>query len=416
MRTRIQRLLRSQRCGIAPFTALLSGTLVAACGGGSPADPDIAPRITVTGVADQASYSEPVTITVAVDRGSYQATLDGAAFVSGQVVSAPGAHVLRVMARSGAASSDRSITFTIQGAPGGALIIRMLDLGANGAGGGGDAILLTDSMTGAQTHALVDAGPAGTNASQPSYVSQRLTALGVDTLAFLLLTHAHGDHFQGMPAVLANQAVTRFIHNNQARVLAEYNNLLTQAAAVVDSMIVPTSTRVLRLGGSPEAALVTVIPPLPNYLANPAADSDSINEGSIGAELRLGTFRMFFTGDGQVQANARWRTQFAALSQDVDILKAGHHGANDAVFDNGFNGASTWLVHTAPAVTLISANGTSHPRINALAHLLQASAGRTYCTNVHGEITVRVTRGGGYTVQVERNADFDCEPGTEATT
>jgi hypothetical protein len=39
-----------------------------------------------------------------------------------------------------------------------------------------------------------------------------------------------------------------------------------------------------------------------------------------------------------------------------------------------------------------------------------------YCTNVHGMITIRVTRAGTFTTSVEKNATLDCQPGTTATT
>jgi beta-lactamase superfamily II metal-dependent hydrolase len=291
----------------------------------------------------------------------------------------------------------------------------MLDLGANASGGGGDAIVLTDSTAGRQVHALIDAGPAGANASNPAFVRQQLQALGIDTLAFLLLTHAHGDHFEGIPAVLTAPHVVRFIHNNQRRTYTAYNNMLAQAQVSADSMIVPTTSRSIRLGTADDAAEVTIVPPLPAYLGILEPGSDSINNGSIGAALELGGFRMFFTGDGEVEANNRWRTQFASLTQNLDVLKVGHHGANDAIFDNGFSGASTWLTHTDPEVSIISANGTTHPRVNALTRLLQQSPDRTYCTNVHGNITLRVARTGAYTVSVQKNPGMDCVPGSQAT-
>lgn len=396
--------------------ALLLWLAAAACGGSSPSQPPEAPVITVTGVADNVTYPGAVTITIAVDRGSYEARLDGMPFISGSIVSAPGAHLLVVTASASGANSQREIAFTIAGPPGGALIIRMLNLGANASGGGGDAILITDSTAARRTHALIDAGPAGENATNPAFVAQRLEALGVDTLVFLLLTHAHRDHFDGIPSVLTRQKVIRFLYNGQLRNLAEYNNMLAQAAVLADSMIVPAATREIRLGTATDAAVVTLVPALPDYLGLPSAGSDSVNNGSIGAELRLGGFRVFFTGDGEVQANTRWRTQFPALTLNLTVLKVGHHGANDAIFDDGFSGSSSWLAHTAPEVSIISANGTTHPRSNALTRLLQQTDHRTYCTNVHGTIEIRVTRTGSYGVTVERNADQDCVAGSLATT
>jgi beta-lactamase superfamily II metal-dependent hydrolase len=125
---------------------------------------------------------------------------------------------------------------------------------------------------------------------------------------------------------------------------------------------------------------------------------------------------MFFTGDGEVEANTRWRTGFAALTGGLTALKVGHHGANNAVFDNGFNGTSTWLQHTAPSIAVISANGRSHPRMNAINAILGRPTTDTYCTSVHGDIALRIGEDGQYTVSVQRNAGSVCVRGTEATT
>lgn len=392
--------------------------LAAACGSSGPADSDeTAPAITVSGVSEGSTYAAPVTITISTDRGTYQATLDGAEFISGRTVSAPGAHVLLVTARAGALTSTRELRFTIA-AQGGTLIIRMLNLGANASGGGGDAILITDSSAAGMTHGLVDAGPAGANASDPGYVARRLAGLRVDSLAFLLLTHAHSDHFDGMPAVLTALRPKRFIYNGQVRNYSAYNALVSQARARADSTITLSGSAVytLRFRTDTAAARFTVIPPLPTYVGADPDSSSLINEGSLGAELRQGSFRMFFTGDGEVAANERWRTQYAAYSGGVTVLKAGHHGANDAIFDNGSFGTSAWLAHTSPAVVVISANGTTHPRERALTAILERTNRRTYCTNVHGTIEIRVSASGSYTVTVEKNAGSDCVKGSEATT
>jgi len=394
----------------------LGFTLIGApgCGSDGSAPETVAPRIALTGVAPGQTYQGPVTISISIDRGSYTATVDGQPFSSGQTVSVPGPHTLAVTARNGTATSDTAVAFAIAGGDR-ALTIRLLDLGANASGGGGDAILLTDSSSAGKVHAMIDAGPAGANASDPSYVSRRLAALGVDSLEFLQLTHAHADHYQGMNAIFSVANVKRFIYNGQVRNLSSYNTLVGLARGQADSMIVPTTNYVLNLGAGPGAARITVVAALASYLGNGAAESAQLNEGSLGTALELGTFRMFFTGDGEVEANARWRTQFADLSRNVTVLKVGHHGANDAVFDNGFSGNSSWLNHTAPAVSVISSNGTTHPRVNALTRLLQQNNNRTYCTSVHGEITIRVLPAGTYQVAVQKNATMDCVPGSDAT-
>jgi beta-lactamase superfamily II metal-dependent hydrolase len=170
------------------------------------------------------------------------------------------------------------------------------------------------------------------------------------------------------------------------------------------------------VGFGATAATLTILPPLATWLAKPDATSSELNDGSLGTEVVKGSFHMFLTGDGEVEANLRWRTMFPARASQLDVLKVGHHGANDAVFDNGFNGPSTWLDHTEPEVALVSANGTTHPRQNATSTLVGRPETRAFCTNVHGDIEIRVNEAGDYMVTVERNEGQSCTAGTHATT
>jgi beta-lactamase superfamily II metal-dependent hydrolase len=396
-------------------TALLLAAALTACSD-SPAAPDPAPPvITVSGVEDGVTYSGPVTVAISVDRGSWEAQLNGAPFTGGTTVSQPAAYTLTVTARAGTVTATRQLSFTIAAPAGGALIIRLIDLGP-GLGGGGDAILVTDSSAAGQVHAVIDAGPGGVDGTEPSRVAQRLAQLGVDTLSFMLLTHAHADHFDGMPPVLNSVRVRRFYYNGQVRNLTRYQTTLTTAAARADSVIIVRDTIPLAFGMSTVQSRFTLIPPLGHYLSNSNATAAQLNEGSLGASLRRGSFSMFFTGDGEYEANARWRTQFAGYTRNIDVLKVGHHGANNAIFDSGSFGPSAWLDHTTPSVAVISANGVSHPRIRALTRLLEGTNRRTYCTSVHGEITIRVWSDATYQVSVQKAADSDCVPGSAADT
>ncbi len=397
--------------------ALLLPLIVGCSGGGSPTQPqDRPPTITVTGVVDGETRAGPVTITIAVDVGTYQAVLNGEVFLSGRTVSEPASYTLLTTARNGSAVSTLELRFQITLAGESRLIIRIFDLGPNEAGGGGAAILLTDSSSAGVQHALIDAGPAGTGGADMSFVARRLAALGVDTLAALVLSHAHSDHFDGISAVVSGRVVQRFFYNGQQRNFTRYQQVIAEATGRADQVVIPTTVVELQLGLGSAATRLVVLPPIATFLLSPDANGSELNEGSLGVELSKGSFQMFLTGDGEIRANQRWRIDFSDRTRSVDILKVGHHGANDAAFDNGFSGSSAWLMHTAPKVAVISANGATHPRRNAIELLLSLPETRTYCTNVHGKIEIRVGEGGTFFVTPTRNATSQCVAGSEATT
>jgi beta-lactamase superfamily II metal-dependent hydrolase len=400
---------------------LLGLLALAGCGGTTPAEPELPPRITIAGVDDGGVYQQPVTITFSTDRGSISATLNDEVFYSGGTVGAPGAYTLEVTARAGGVETVEQVRFTIEFTGDRVLILRMIDLGPHVTfGGGGDALLLTDSSAAGMTHGMVDAGPAGFQQGtiDYGYVARQLAALGVDTLQFLQLTHAHADHYAGMQEVLGAVHVRYFIYNGQVRSLSGYQSALAAAQQHADSVFALVSQWETFLGPQPGATRTVHIPGLPTYLGTDTNDGTMLNEGSLGTYVEQGGVRIFLTGDGENQANDRWRTSFASHTRDLDVLKVGHHGANNAVFNDrvGTSPASSWLDHTRPSIHLITANGRSHPRQRALNRLLGIPNTDTYCTNVHGTVEVRVTSDGRINVSVEKNAEQNCVPGSEANT
>lgn len=415
-------LRRAPRIGA--FVAL---TLLASCGGSdsSPAQPSDLPEIQISGVEDGVTYAQPVTITFSASPAgtSLSAELNGEPFRSGDQVSRPGAYTLRVEAFRAGRTAAVEVGFSLQVAGDRIFIVRLFDLGPEGLGGGGDAILLSDSSSLGIRHAMIDAGPQGEleGMLDEAYVADRLLELGVDTLEFLQLTHAHMDHFGGMVPILDRIHVEHFVYNGQVRTGGfagqSYGTLLARAQQRADTVLTVTGNWEHLLGG--EGGPRTVhLPPLPSYIGLNTGDGRLLNEGSLGTYVEGGGVRLFFTGDGEDEANLRWRNQFSAFTADLDVLKVGHHGANNAVFDNrtGLGSfASAWLDHTRPRLMLVSANGRSHPRMRATSRLLAVPGAEMYCTSVHGRIEVRIAQG-LWQVTPERNPHMDCVPGTEAST
>jgi len=236
-------------------------TVLACSGDGGTGTVDQPPKITINGVTEGLVTTGAVTITIAVDRGSYEAFLNGAVFFSGTTVETPGSYSLEVTAHAGTATSSTAVDFKIALGGSSVTIVRLLDLGANDAGGGGDAILVTDSSGAGSRHALIDAGPAGTGASDPGFVARRLAALGVDSLTFVVLTHAHGDHFAGLPAVLNGLPVGQFYYNGQVRAFSDYNNVIALANQRAGAVIVPNTVIEFAIGLDTSQTFVSILPP-----------------------------------------------------------------------------------------------------------------------------------------------------------
>ena len=276
------------------------------------------------------------------------------------------------------------------------LLIRVLDV--SDARIGGDAILITDSAGGRARHVLLDAS------DRPARVLRALTRYRVDTLAALLLSHPHADHYGGMPGVLAAVPVKSFVYGGTPHAAVTYRRLLDALAERhIPVTTVDSGVRVLRLVTGGDTVTLTVLAPPPGCRNLASGAGDAVNDCSIGVRLARGAFRMLLPGDAESDEEAWWTGTHRDLLR-ADILKAGHHGS-----DNATDGA--WLAVVRPRVVVISANGRQHPFADVL-DLLRTRSLPAYCTADDGTVTIRVPRGAPWTVSAERQRP--CHPRTEA--
>src|SRR5438034_685670 len=98
------------------------------------------------------------------------------------------------------------------------LLIRVLEV--SDARVRGDAILITDASAGRARHVLIDAGEHGAT------IVARLTSLNVDTLAAVILSHPHADHYGGLGAVVSRFPVRAFLYGGTPRTALTYRALL----------------------------------------------------------------------------------------------------------------------------------------------------------------------------------------------
>ncbi len=298
--------------------------------------------------------------------------------------------VLGACARGGQTVRTDSATGSVARSTGSVLTLRLIDVSDSRIGG--LAVLLADSAATGTRYVLVDGG------EHPREVLHALRALGVDTLALVVLTHAHADHYGGLTAVLRALPTRAFAFNGDARTLASYRRLL---AAVEDSharvIVVDTATRsvtVAPAGAGDTARLTLLRPP-----ATPGDRGDPENNRSVGVLVHFGGFSALVPGDAERDELRWWMRQYGRML-DVDVLVSGHHGSANA---NATERWSDWYRIVTPRALLISANGRQHPFAEVIDYA-RAQGIPVYCTHTSGAIRVRATPDGRWAVTTERPA------------
>jgi len=225
------------------------------------------------------------------------------------------------------------------------LTVSFLDVGQ------GDAIAM---RTPAGRWLLIDGGPRGPQGDAGRrVVVPFLRSHGATQLAAIVATHAHLDHFGGLPAVLDAFDPAFVLEPGQPVPDAGYLDFL--AAVEGDG----AEWRPARRGDRLELDGVTfeVLSPDSAW----AASQTDINEESVVLLVTYGGTRLLLAGDAGVPTEARLAGQVGP----VTVLKVGHHGSRGAT-------SNRWLDELQPAEAVISVgakNRYGHPAPETLARL-----------------------------------------------
>ncbi len=232
--------------------------------------------------------------------------------------------------------------------------------------GQGDAILVSTSDG---HHMLVD---GGTCAAGPGVVA-RLAELGVERLDVVVSTHPHEDHIGGLVDVLDAVPVGRVVDSGKVHTSAAYERYLT----AIDQKGIPFSlgraNDWFRLG----IATVRILWPA-------GALAEDVNDASVVLRIDYGESSALLTGDIGPDVE-QYLAEQRVLSRIV-LLKAAHHGSRRSTIPE-------FLRQVKPRVAVIqcgAGNSYGHPHKETLARLILNQA-LTYRTDLHGEVTVRLT-------------------------
>jgi competence protein ComEC len=246
------------------------------------------------------------------------------------------------------------------------LRVTMIDVGQ------GDSVLV--EFPGRRTM-LIDGGGL---AASPFDVGERVVCpvlwrKGIKRIDYLVLTHPHPDHLDGLVAVARNFRVGEFWEGRSAAVEGLYAELLQ---ALPKAAVRRRCGRgFLRREG--EATIAVLHPGTSDADGAAAAGNDS----SLVIRISLGATAFLFMGD--VGGEAERELLGAGFGLGAAVLKAGHHGS-------GSSSSGAFLAAVRPEVVLVSVgegNTYGFPGAAFLDRCRRASA-EVFRTDVHGAIEV----------------------------
>jgi competence protein ComEC len=228
------------------------------------------------------------------------------------------------------------------------LIITHLDVGQADAAvirTPNDHIILID--TGGE---LERAGPTS-NAERAGarIVLGYLRRVGIQRIDLMILTHPHGDHVGGAAPIMEAMPVGMIFDSGQAYSGRAYRDAM--AAARSHGVPVVLARRGMRWSSGDGVMLDVLAPSMP-FLAD---TGDDVNENSVVAMLRYGSFSELFMGD----AGEASETRLLAGGRDLqaDAVKVGHHGSRYA-------STSAFVAAVDPRIAIVSVgrhNTFGHP-------------------------------------------------------
>ncbi len=233
--------------------------------------------------------------------------------------------------------------------------------------GQGESVLLASGGTAA----LVDCGSSNTWVNAGTVAANELNTRGYTTLDYLILTHYHSDHANGLPTLFSRMKIKTLVipalDDEESTFLQQ--EVLALAAENGTEVRMISEDETIPLG----EASVSVFPPL---------GKGSTNEEGLSVLCSCEEFDMLITGDMDSDTEKRL-LEYTALP-DTEVLVAGHHGSK-------YSSGTALLNAITPedVVIPVGTNSYGHPTEEAMARI-GGSGAELYRTDRHGTVLITV--------------------------
>lgn len=226
---------------------------------------------------------------------------------------------------------------------------------------------------------LIDGG----NASDSNLIAAYLKKLNIETLDYIICSHAHEDHVGGLSGALSVVKVKNVLAPQKEVDTKAYKNFKEKTAAQGLTIVHPKAGDKFTLG----SCEIEIFGPINE---NPK----ETNNSSIVMKLTYGDTSFLFTGD----AERAEETDILNARYDLsaDVLKIGHHGSDTST-------SYVFLREIMPKYAVISVgkNNNGHPSEAVLSRLKDADA-IVYRTDLQGDI-IAASDGSNITITTSEN-------------
>ncbi len=212
--------------------------------------------------------------------------------------------------------------------------------------GWGDSIIVESRDSVGNWHfGLVDCNDTSSNLATLNFFKRRLktekypNANDPHLFKFVLLTHDHADHGQGLKGMMRQFGTEWFWYPKENR-RAVQTNLMSYAKRskkVLKQQALDNTRLLPKLGD----VTMEVLWPAPGY------NDPAQNNNSVVLLLTLGSCTFLLSGDAEEVA---WQNIANKIPSDVEFFKVPHHGSRNGSLDG--HGQPTWLPHCPTTATL----------------------------------------------------------------
>lgn len=217
--------------------------------------------------------------------------------------------------------------------------------------------------------ALIDCGSTSGYLSAGDVAADYLQSAGTSRLDYLVLSHYHADHVNGVRTLLSRIDVDTLVLPNVEDETYQKDTILQLATKYHINVLYASQVEELSLGD----AVMTVYPPL---------GRGSTNEEGLTVLCTAGTFDALLPGD--MDSDTEEVLLAAYDLPDIELLLVGHHGSR-------YSTSNKFLRAVTPEIGVISvgSNSYGHPTDAAL-HRLDDGGVAVYRTDLQGNIHITV--------------------------